>query len=67
MTYDLIKAFLMAQIRVKNAEDTREGVQSRGQEDPQEEEIAIPSSILACEIAWIEEAGGLQTMGLQRV
>ena len=32
-----------------------------------EKEIAIHSSILAWEISWIEEPGGLQSMGLQRV
>ena len=42
-------------------------VQSLGQEDPQEKEIAIHSSILAWRIPWTEEAGGLQSMGSQRV
>ena len=32
-----------------------------------EKELAIHSSILAWEISWIEEPGGLQSMGLQRV
>jgi len=41
-------------------------VQSLGQEDPQEKEIAIHSSILAWRIPWTEEAGGLQSMGSQR-
>ena len=35
-------------------------------EDPLEEEMATLSSILAWKIPWIEEPGGLQTMGLQR-
>ena len=30
-------------------------------------EIATHSSILACEIPWTEEPGGLQSMGSQRV
>ena len=34
-------------------------VQSLGQEDPLEEEIAIHSSIIALEIPWREEPGGL--------
>ena len=38
-------------------------VQSLGQEDPLEEETAIHSSILAWEIPWTEEPGGLQSMG----
>ena len=31
-----------------------------------EEEMATGSSILACEIPWAEEAGGLQSMGWKR-
>ena len=30
-----------------------------------EKEMATHSSILACEIPWTEEPGGLQSMGLQ--
>ena len=40
-------------------------VQSLGQEDLLEKEMASHSSILAWEISWIEEPGGLQPMGLQ--
>ena len=36
-----------------------------GQEDPLEKEMTIHSSILAWEIPWTEEPGGLQSMGLQ--
>ena len=35
--------------------------------DPLEEEMATHSNILAWEIPWTEEPGGLQSMGLQRV
>ena len=42
-------------------------VRSLGQEDPLEEEIATYSSILAWEIPWTEEPGGLQSKGSQRV
>ena len=42
-------------------------VQSLGQEDPLEEEMATHSSILAWEILWTEEPGGLQFMGSQKV
>ena len=42
-------------------------VQSLGWEDPLEEEIAPHSSILAWEIPWTEEPGGLQSMGSRRV
>ena len=40
-------------------------VQSWGQEDPLEEEMATHSSILAWETPWTEEPGGLQSMGSQ--
>ena len=42
-------------------------VRSLGQEDPLEEEMATHSTILAWKIPWIEEPGGLQPMGSQRV
>ena len=37
------------------------------QEDPLENGMATHSSILAGEIPWTEESGGLQSMGSQRV
>ena len=42
-------------------------VQSLGQEDPLEEEIATDSSILAWKIPWTVESGWLQSMGSQKV
>ena len=42
-------------------------VQSMGQEDPLEEEMETHSSILAWEIQWTEEPGGILSMGSQRV
>ena len=42
-------------------------VQPLGQKDPLEEETATDSSILAWEIPWTEEPGGLQSIGSQRV
>ena len=42
-------------------------VQSLGREDPLEKEMANHSSILAWEIPWAEEPGGLQSMWLPRV
>ena len=42
-------------------------VQSLGQEDPLEKEIATLSSTLAWKIPWMGESGGLQSMGSQRV
>ena len=43
------------------------GVQSLGGENPLEKEMAAHSRILAWEIPWTEEPGGLVFMGLQRV
>ena len=51
---------------VKNApamEETR--VQSLGQEDPLEKEMATHASTVAWKIPWTEEPGGLQSMGSQ--
>ena len=42
-------------------------VRSLGWEDPLEEEMATHSSILAWRIPWVEEPGGLQSTGSQRV
>ena len=41
-------------------------VQSPDQEDPPEKEMAPHSNILAWEIPWTEEPGGLQSMGSQK-
>ena len=41
-------------------------IQVLGWEDPLEKEMATHSSILACEILWTEEPGGLQSMGSQK-
>ena len=42
-------------------------VRSLGQEDPLEKKMATHASILAWRIPWMEEPGGLQSMGSQRV
>ena len=42
-------------------------IQSLGWEDHLKKGMATRSSILAWRILWIEEPGGLQSMGLQRV
>ena len=53
---------------IKNLPAMQEAqVQSLGREDPLEKEMAIHSSILAWEIPWTEEPGGLQSMGSQRI
>ena len=57
----------MAQ-RVKRLPAMREAwVQSLGQEDPLEKEMATHSSTLAWKIPWTEELDRLQSMGSQRV
>ena len=49
---------------VKNVPAMQETmVQSLGREDPLENGMATHSSILAWEIPWREEPGGLQSMG----
>ena len=42
-------------------------VQSLGQEDPLEKELATHSSTLAWKILWTEDPGRLQSIGSQRV
>ena len=42
-------------------------VRALSREDPLEKGMATHSSILAWRILWMEEPGGLQSMGLQRV
>ena len=42
-------------------------VKNLGCQDPLDKEMATHSSILAREIPWTEEPGGLQSMGSQRV
>ena len=57
----------MAQ-RVKGLPTMQETqVQSLGQEDLLEKEMATHSSILAWKIPWTEEPGRRQSMGSQRV
>ena len=57
----------MAQ-RLKRLPAMRETwAQSLGWEDPLEKEMATHSSILAWRIPWMEEPGGLQSMGSQKV
>ena len=50
---------------MQETQDTQ--VRSLGQEDALEKEIATHSSTLAWKISWMEESGGLQSMGPQRV
>ena len=58
---------LVVQI-VKNLPTMQEmWVWSLGGEDLLEMEVATHSRMLASRIPWIEEAGGLQSMGLQEI
>ena len=58
--------FLVAQ-SVRNLPAVQETwVQSLGQENPLEKEMATHSSILAWEIPWSEAPGWLQSMGSQK-
>ena len=61
------QAMLVVKNLSANAGDVESWVWSLSWEDPLEESITTHSSILACEIPWTEEPGGLQSMGLQRV
>ena len=51
--------------RLPTIQETR--VQSLGQEDLLEKEMATHFSILAWKIPWMEEPGRIQSMGSQRV
>jgi len=50
-----------------NGGDVRDMGSILGQEDPLKEGKATHSSVLAWKIPWIEEPGGLQSIGLQRI
>ena len=63
----MLETSLVAQTvkRLSTMRETR--IQLLGWEDPLEKAMATHSSILAWRIPWSEEAGRLQSMGLQRV
>ena len=69
-TLSSILSFLGGSV-VKNPPTVQElqetQVQSLGQEDPLEAEMATHSSVLAWEIPWTEEPGKQQSMRSQRV
>ena len=63
LTIESEQSELVAQT-IKNLSATQETlVRSLGWEDPLEKGMVIHFSILACEIPWTEEPGGLQFMG----
>ena len=57
----------MARTRLGMQDMQEMRVQSLGQEDSLEKEMATHSSILAWKIPWTEETGELPSMGSQRV
>ena len=54
------------EVKIPSAKEETQ-VQYLHWEDPMEKRMAIHSSILAWEIPWIEEPGGLQSIGSHRV
>ena len=63
----MLRASLVAQT-VKNLPAMQDTwIRSLGQEDPLEKGTATHSSLLVWEIPWMEEPGGLQSKGSQRV
>ena len=65
LLYDTTSLVAQMVRRLPTMQETR--VQSLGQEYLLEKDMATHSSILAWKIAWMEEAGRLQSMGSQRV
>ena len=63
--YQLILVFPSGSV-LKNPTANSGDTSSIPMSDPLEKEMAIHSSILAWEISWTEEPGGLQSMGLQK-
>ena len=61
------RASLVAQMGKNLPAMQKTQVWSLGWEDPLEKEMATHSHILAWKIPWMEEPGGLQSMGSQRV
>ena len=57
----------MAQMVKESACNAEDSGLIPGWEDPLEKEMATHSSTLAWKIPWMEEPGGLQSMGSQRV
>ena len=62
-----ICAYLWYSSAVKYLSAMQMWVWSMGREDPLDDEMATHSNILAWEIPWTEEPGGLESMGLQRI
>ena len=66
-SHEIKRCLLLVSQRLKHLPAMQETwVRSRGWEDPVEKEMATHSSILAWKIPWIEEPGGLRSMGSQK-
>ena len=65
--YVLLGASLMAQLVNDPPAMQETCARSLGGEDPLEKEMATHFNILAWEIPWTEEPGGLQSTGLQKI
>ena len=63
----MLWASLVAQLVKNLPAKQKTWVRSLGWDDPLEKEMATHSSILAWEIPWTEEPGGLQSLASQRV
>ena len=63
----VVRTSLVAQTVKRLPTMQKTWVRSLGREGPLEKEMTIHSSILAWKIPWMEERGGLQSMGSQRV
>ena len=63
----MIKGFPSSSDGKESAYNEKTRVRSLGWEDPLEKEMATHSSILALKMLWMEEPGGLQSMGSRRV
>ena len=64
---DIFSGRVVAQMVMHLSTMQETQVQSLGQEDPLEKEMATHSNTLAWEIPWTEEPSRLQSMGSQRV
>ena len=70
-THTLTNTLLHCQLSGKesafNEETQKTQIRFLSHEDPLEKEVATHSSVLAWQIPWTEEPGGLQSMRSQRV
>ena len=66
-SYGAAQVVLVVKSLPANTGDKEMQVQSLGQEDALEDEMATHSSILAWKIPWTEKSGGLQSIGTQKV